>query len=131
MHEQCISPLDPISAKSCLVDFIERLKTVLDDLHFQHCDIRLENICFRRDSSHSNQYGIVLIDLEFLQNTSLLDWKSALWFGPMFESMLENGRSPGATNKIATICNLNPPVVHNLSGKIVIFSSSIGRSVLI
>ena len=68
-------PLLIHQASHCLFDFVDQLHQVLDTIHskgVEHCDLRLENICFRL--AH-NQFRIVLIDLELAQLSNALRWK--------------------------------------------------------
>ena len=125
LYEECISPLDAVSARSCLVDFIGRLKIVFDDIHgksFQHCDIRLENICFRRAD---NCYDIVLIDLEFVQDTSYQYWKDALrplsnkscMYRGIYEEAFVNVDFKQLGYMIQWICNFGKTKDITLNGK--------------
>ena len=80
MFEKLAPPLFAIDAKNCLKDFIHSLYIILEDvhkIHFEHCDLRLENICFRYDA-RSNSYNIVLIDIDFSAFTGRMEWKSPL-----------------------------------------------------
>ena len=57
------------------IDFVDQLHQVLNTIHskgVEHCDLRLENICFRLAR---NQFRIVLIDLELAQLSNALRWK--------------------------------------------------------
>ena len=85
MYEMLEPPLTAMEAKKCLKDFIASLHTTLQAVHeemkFEHCDLRLENICFRL---HQDSYTIVLIDIEFGVFTNVDDWKCTLF--PMSES---------------------------------------------
>ena len=77
MYDVLIPPLTAMEAKMCLRDFIGLLHTTLQSLHgsgFEHCDLRLENICFR----HEDSCRIVLIDLDFGACTTTNHWKSRL-----------------------------------------------------
>ncbi|KAL5518243.1 hypothetical protein EMCRGX_G003943 [Ephydatia muelleri] len=68
-------PLLIHQASHCLFDFVDQLHQVLDTIHskgVEHCDLHLENICFRL--AH-NQFRIVLIDLELAQLSNALHWK--------------------------------------------------------
>ena len=81
LYEECISPLNPAEAKSCLRDFIGKLGNALSVLHdsnYEHCDMRLENICFRRNGG--DDFELLLIDLEFQQDTRDALWKSTLGY---------------------------------------------------
>ena len=127
LYEECISPLDPISARSCLVDFIEKLKLVFDDIHessFQHCDIRLENICFRLGSDGTG-YDIVLIDLEFVQQTSEWNWKDTLrplsdkscMYRGIYQEAFVNVDFKQLGYMIQWICNFGKTIDITLNGK--------------
>ena len=77
MYEMLVPPLTAMEAKKCLKDFISLLYTTLQAVHelrFEHCDLRLENICFRRASG---SYEVVLIDIDFSAFTNG-KWKSTL-----------------------------------------------------
>ena len=81
LFEKLEPPLFAMEAKHCLKDFIHSLYTILEDVlnneFFEHCDLRLENICFRYDAD-SNSYKIVLIDIDLSAFTSDSEWKSTL-----------------------------------------------------
>ena len=71
VYKACLPPLTEVEAKHCLHDFVDKLIRALDAVHeeynIEHCDIRLENICFRPGSNDS-----VLIDLDRAVNRTLL-----------------------------------------------------------
>ena len=79
IYDVLIQPLTVMEAKNCLIDFITLLRTTLQSVHdigFEHCDLRLENICFRQDQ---DKCSIVLIDVDFGACTKATkDWKSRL-----------------------------------------------------
>ena len=81
LYEMLEPPLSATDAKKCLKDYIESLHTTLEAVHsfgFEHCDLRLENVCFRFDTD-SNSYKIVLIDIDFAVFTGCnSDWKAPL-----------------------------------------------------
>ena len=69
----CLQPLDETCAKECLSDFVTQLHTALESVHafgIEHCDVRLDNICFRSDLS------VVLIDLDYACDRNMRTWES-------------------------------------------------------
>ena len=71
VYKACLPPLTEVEAKQCLHDFVNKLIRALQAVHeyrIEHCDIRLENICFRPDSK-----DIVLIDLDRAVNRTLFE----------------------------------------------------------
>ncbi len=67
--------LSPKEAHRCLGDFVLKVYEALTELHangFQHCDVRLENICFKED------YSVMFIDMDRSRDTDSLDSTSAL-----------------------------------------------------
>ena len=61
-YRACLPPLTEVEAILCLRDFVDLLIVALDAVHnsnIEHCDIRLENICFDPTSG-----GIRFIDFD-------------------------------------------------------------------
>ena len=122
LYEKCIRPLTPMEARSCLVDFIEKLWAILDELHtrfhYEHCDLQLENICFCRNSD--GRFKIVLIDLVFAKKTTSPNWKSGLKSLPSYSCMyrkIDNVQSVDYHQlgyMIVWICQYGKAVLHGL-----------------
>ena len=71
VFEGLLPPKSRQSAKACLVPLLDSVKVAIDELHqndIAHLDIRLPNICFRKDGT------AVLIDLERCKNTISSVW---------------------------------------------------------
>ena len=68
----CLQPLDETRAKECLRDFVTQLHTALESVHafgIEHCDVRLDNICFRSD------FSVVFIDLDYACAREKITWE--------------------------------------------------------
>ena len=71
VFEGLLPPKSRQNAKACLVPLLDSVKVAIDELHqndIAHLDIRLPNICFRKDGT------AVLIDLERCKNTISSVW---------------------------------------------------------
>ena len=72
-----LGPLSVENASLCLFDFVKQLSQVLITIHtkkVEHCDLRLENICFRLNDDRS--FKIVLIDFDLAKFTNKRgNWK--------------------------------------------------------
>ena len=65
VFEAQIPPLSKDAVAKCLLDFMKKTATALEELHsfgFAHLDVRIPNICFALDGD--NEYIVKLIDLE-------------------------------------------------------------------
>ena len=78
-----IPPLSASEARECLVPFLKSTKEAIDQLHsfdFAHLDIRLPNICFRKNDG---EVFAVLIDFEhvekYLSSEDIPDYDSCLY----------------------------------------------------
>ena len=72
-------------AKHCLIPFLDSVKTAIDELHqcgMAHLDIRLPNICFKKEGTN---YTAVLIDLEYCKPGITNRWN-----GPSSSCMYRN-----------------------------------------
>ena len=70
-YKVCNPPLTEVEAKECLCNFSHLLISALQAVHnvgIEHCDIRLENICF--DPTNNNR--IVFIDLDRAVDRNML-----------------------------------------------------------
>ena len=80
---QPFPPLSASEARECLVPLLKSTKEAIDQLHsfdFAHLDIRLPNICFRKNNG---EVFAVLIDFEcveeYLSSEDIPDYDSCLY----------------------------------------------------
>ena len=78
-YRACLPPLTEVEAKLCLREFVDLLIVALDAVHnsnIEHCDIRLDNICFDPTSG-----GIRFIDFDHSVGRNLYFPKRfGVWF---------------------------------------------------
>ena len=71
-----LPPLSRGEVSMCLVDFIVRTASALQELHgfgYAHLDVRIPNICFSQEKNAEGEYDVKLIDLDRSVDVAALD----------------------------------------------------------
>ena len=86
-----LPPLSRSEVSTCLIDFMVRTASALQELHgygFAHLDVRIPNICFSKERNSDGRYDVKLIDLD--RSTSISTKNMEDYPGEMYRKSQRN-----------------------------------------